>query len=105
MEAKAWRGGTFGIRVGRKNAEKYFDKKWRNIEVEVNGQFHSFDLPGTFWTTCPEFRGGVIKDWLAEHGLLRWPKGHPPKVELTLLDGNRFRLSLSVKVSNISFPH
>jgi hypothetical protein len=97
MEAKAWRGGTYGIRVGRENAERYFSKKWPNIEVDIDGQFHSFRLSGTFWATCPEFRGAVIRDWLTEQGLSPWPKGQPPEVELTPLGGNRFRLSPSVK--------
>ena len=102
MEAKAWRGGTYGIRVGRRNAEGYFSKRWANIEVDINGQLHSFALSATFWKDCPEFRGAVIKDWLSEQGLSPWPKGHPPKVELTPLGGNRFRLSSSVKTSATS---
>lgn len=97
MEAKAWRGGTCGIRVGRQNAEKYFRRTWRNIEVDINGRFHSFKLSGTFWTTCPEVRGTVIEDWFKEQGLSPWPKGQPPNVELTPLGGNRFRLSVSKK--------
>jgi hypothetical protein len=102
MEAKARRGGTYGIRVGKENAERYFSKKWANIEVDIDGQFHSFGLSETFWKDCPEFRGAVIKHWLSKRALSPWPKGQPPKVELTPLGGNRFRLSPSVRVSGIS---
>ena len=97
MDAKAWRGGACGIRVGRRNAQKYFSKKWPNVQVEMNGQLHSFKLSETFWTTCPEFRGIVIEDWFKGQGLAPWPKGQPPKVELTPLGGNRFRVSVSKK--------
>ncbi len=93
MKATGWKGSTYGIRVGKQNAEHYFDRRWKTIEVEIAGHFHSFSLADTFWTTCPEFRGVVIGQWLDDNGLIPWPKGKPPQVELTPLGGNRFRLS------------
>ena len=104
MEAKAWRGGTYGIRVGKQNAAKYFSKHWRNIEVDINGQFHSFKLSGTFWTTCPEFRGAPIEDWLRHQGLLPWPRGRPPKVELVPLGGSRLHLLVRPKPTSADPP-
>jgi hypothetical protein len=47
----------------------------------------------TFWTTCPEFRGGPIHRWLKEQGVIPWPKRNPPKFELLLLKDNKFILN------------
>lgn len=93
MLVRAWKGATYGIRVGKLNAERYFKRNWTNIEVEINGRFYLFNLSSTFWTTCPEFRGGPIPNWLRSQGLIPWPKGNPPKFELIPLKDNKFRLS------------
>jgi hypothetical protein len=94
MQVSAWKGGTYGIRVGKGNADSYFPKDWKGktIAVEIGGQVFEFRLSETFWTTSPEFRGAPIKRWLAQKGLLSWPSGSPPGFELQPLGGNRFRL-------------
>jgi hypothetical protein len=93
MKATAWKGGSYGIRVGRSNAKKYFPRHWQDIEVTMGGNTYSFPLSATFWTTCPELRGAVIEAWLKSHSLIPWPKGSPPRVTLTPLGGRRFNLS------------
>ena len=93
MRVTGWKGGTYGIRVGKANAEDYFSRDRRTIEVEIDGRFHVFALSDTFWTTCPEFRGAVIGHWLQHNGLAPWPSRRPPELELTPLGNNRFRLS------------
>ncbi len=92
MKATGWKGGTYGIRVGKENAMKYFDKTWSSIEVEIDGEFFSFNLSEKFWTTYPEFRGAVIGKWFNKNGLAPWPYGKTPQVELVPLEQNRFRL-------------
>lgn len=97
MRASAWSGGrsTFGIRVGAKNRDEFFDRRWTKIEVEINGKAHTFRLTPGFWHHCPEFRdsgGQVIQNWLRQHHTVDWPKGNPPRVELVPLGGDRFRL-------------
>ncbi len=77
MEATTWRAATFGVRVGKPNAERYFDRAWSTVEVRIDGEFHTFKLSDTFWTTCPEFRGGPLPAWFAAHGLQEWPKRQP----------------------------
>ena len=57
-------------------------------------KFHRYPLSNTFWTSCPELRGGVIKQWLVRQGLAPWPHRAPPKLVLTPLGGNRFRLGV-----------
>ena len=93
MKATVWRGGTYGIRVGRANARRYFQRDWNSIVLEIDGIEHTFPLTATFWTTCPEFRGKAIAQWLQQQGLVPWLKGHPPEVVLEPLGDNRFRLS------------
>jgi hypothetical protein len=101
MTATGWKGGknkermesTYGVSVGRTNA-RGFSKHWKAVELEIDGDFHEFPLRETFWTNCPEFRGAVIGQWLSRHGLAHWPHGKPPKLVLTPLGGNRFRLSV-----------
>lgn len=93
MLVSAWKGATYGIRVGIPNANKFFKQEWDRIEVEIDGEFYSFNLSTTFWTTCPEFRGGPIPRWLKEQGLIPWPKGNPPKFELVPLKDNKLRLN------------
>ncbi|HXI42031.1 MAG TPA: hypothetical protein VNH18_11280 [Bryobacteraceae bacterium] len=46
----------------------YFKRNWPSVEIEVDGELHTFPLSDTFWTTCPEFRGGALKDWILRQG-------------------------------------
>lgn len=94
MEVTTWKGGeSYGIRVGRTNAEIYFKKEWSDVDVKIGGKFYSFPLNLTFWTTCPEFRGGPIPKWLQERGLQRWKDQMPYILELKHLGNKRFELS------------
>jgi len=93
MIVSAWKGGgSYGIRVGNDNAHRFFDKSWNHIEVKVGSIFYKFKLSPTFWSTCPEFRGKIIENWLKSQRLVPWPKGNPPKFELIPLGNNRFWL-------------
>lgn len=93
MIVSAWYGGTYGIRVGKRNAQEYFSKEWSEISVEIDGEVYSFKLSSTFWTTCPEFRGKPITNWFKKLNATKWPKGNPPRFELTHIVDNRFKLS------------
>ncbi len=94
MRAKMWRGGTFGIRVGKTNASKFFNKNCLVAQLDIDGTYFAFDLSKTFWTTCPEIRGASIGQWARRRGLHTWLYRHPPEVELTPLGENRFKLSV-----------
>jgi hypothetical protein len=95
MTAKGWKGtGTYGVRVGISNAAQYFKRDWGSVEIEIDGELHTFPLAETFWTTCPEFRGRALSGWLLRRGLAPWPPRRPPALELTPIGGTRFRLSL-----------
>jgi hypothetical protein len=97
MEASAWSNGgdTFGIRVGIRNRDLYFDRSWTEIVVEIDGQYHRFDLKPSFWNKYPELRdsgGTAIRNWLQQHFTLDWPNGEPPRFQLLPLGEGRFRL-------------
>lgn len=101
MRVSAWKsgkfgsrkGGTWGVRIGRKDAKRYFDKRWKTVILDLDGFLHSVRVSGTFWTTCPELRNAAIGNWLTRHGLTPWPRRKPPKLELLPLASNRFKLS------------
>jgi hypothetical protein len=94
MDVSAWRngGGGYGIRVGKKNRDGFFNPSWQSIEVEIDGELHEFRLTSRFWGTCPEFRGSVIKEWLRRNYGLPWPKDRPPHFNLEVIGERRFRL-------------
>jgi hypothetical protein len=94
MIVTVWKGGTYGIRVGHPNAIQHFDQQWKTIEVLIDEEWHEFPLTDTFWTTCPEFRGGPLPEWLKKRGLIPWHRGKPPKLNLLPLGGCRFELKL-----------
>jgi hypothetical protein len=93
MEAKGWKGGLLGVRVGVENRQQYFNKDWTSVQIELDGQIGSFRLTSGFWRHCPEIRGKEIQEWMLKRGLAPWPHGKPPQLELTPLGGSRFRLT------------
>jgi hypothetical protein len=48
MIAKACEAATYGIRIGKPNAREYFSQDWDPIKVEIDGEFHTFNLSPTF---------------------------------------------------------
>jgi hypothetical protein len=92
MKVTIWKGGTYGIRISSSDMH-HFAKDWNDVEIEIQGQITVYPLRHTFWSTCPEFRGGVIAEWVRTQGLTSWASGSPPTVQLTPLGGKRFRLS------------
>ncbi|SHI04617.1 hypothetical protein [Desulfofustis glycolicus] len=97
MKVTAWNDGkkTYGIRVGIRNRDRFFNKSWRNIEVDIEGSIYQFKLTPGFWKHCPEFRDSVkptIREWLEKYNLVGWPKRKPPRFELVQIDNNKFRL-------------
>lgn len=95
MRVSAWHNGsgTYGIRVGKANRDRFFESGWNSIEVEIEGDVHQFPLSDGFWRNCPEIRDPIIRDWLRQHFGLDWTKFHPPRFELIPQGGNRFRLT------------
>jgi hypothetical protein len=98
MEVSAWRNsGTYGIRVGIENRQRFFNPAWKWIEVEIAGEPHRFQLTPGFWCHCPEFRDSgatVIQDWLRRNNKISWPYRRPPWFTLEVVGEQRFCLKL-----------
>ena len=90
----ARRAVTIGLKVGRKNVERFFDKDWDFVLVEIESETIPAKITGTFWTTCPELRSPAIGTWMRKKSLVPWPKGRPPEMRLTPVGTNRFRLEV-----------
>lgn len=95
--ATAWRGGTYGIRIGAARA-RFFERSWSEVEVELEswGVIRA-NLTDTFWTTCPELRNADVGRWLSHHGAATWPRGRPPKILMRHLGGGRFAAALRLQ--------
>lgn len=93
MGATTWKGGnSYGIRVGKENANRYFKKEWTDVKVKMGEKYYTFKLSETFWTTCPEIRGEPIKSWLQERGIHRWDENQPYILELVKVGYKKFKL-------------
>lgn len=97
MKVTIWNDGgtTYGVRVGSANRDAHFDRRWTEIELELDGKVYSIPISKGFWNKCPEVRSPMIREWLMRRGLTEWPKGKPPRLELHPVSPNRFRLSTS----------
>lgn len=97
IKVTAWSngGGTYGIRLAKTSVKKHFSPELQTVEVEVDGQRQVYRLRKTFWTTCPELRGGVIGQWLQQTGLAPWPKGEAPVLALEVGKGTQLHLRKS----------
>jgi len=97
-----WKSGKFvarravalGVRVGRENVERFFDKDWDVVLIEVESETISVKITRTFWTSCPELRSPAIGTWMRKKGLVPWAKCRPPEMRLTPMGRNRFRLNV-----------
>ena len=101
IEVSGWKNGKFdnrkpvaiGISVGRKNAERFFDKRWDVVVIQMDGITIPVRITNGFRSKCPELRHPAIADWMKRKGLVPWARGNPPKMFLTHVFGNKFRLS------------
>ena len=98
MIGTAWKsgrdGGTFGIRVGRGDAENFFSQNWPSVALDLGDKIVEIKMTGSFRHKCSELRGSAIKDFFFESGIGPWPKGKPPKMDIIPCGGNRFSVSL-----------
>ena len=72
-----------GIRIGKRNRDKYFLREIQEIELEIEGEWCKAKLPKSFWKKCPEIRvakdkmgRNKLREWIEEKGLL------PPKLSI-----------------------
>lgn len=101
MIVTAWNNGNtgYGIRLLADDRDRYFSKKWKDVLIKIVGKFEvTCKMTPRFWSTCPELRNVVFRDWFAELGYVKgkrkdWKKGNPPKFHLIQESDNCFVLS------------
>lgn len=87
-------GAGYGIRITTKDRDKYFQRRWPYIAVELeDDDTVDVNLSDSFWRSCSELRKKEIGKWMLEHGLTPWPKGKPLKLILAPVGERRFGLS------------
>ena len=102
MVVCGWKSGEFlvrravalGVRVGRENVERFFDKDWDIVLIKMESKTIPVRITRAFWTTLPELRSPAIGIWMRKKGLVPWPEGRPPEMRLTPMGRNRFRLDV-----------
>lgn len=103
MIASAWksqgagsigRSTTYGLRVGSDNRDRYFDRSWTMVTIELpSGMVLDLPLHFGFWRGCPEVKGPGFREWFETQGLLTWPYGQPPRYRLTPTGRARFKVT------------
>ena len=54
-------GAGYGIRVSRSNRERYFDRTWLAVKLNIEEQIQvSIDISPSFWRRCIELRSQKI---------------------------------------------
>lgn len=96
MIVTAWKAGSFGFKVDIKDRDRYFDRAWRYVLLELEGYSKTVEAnvdKASFWNdTCHELICKDIGLWLEQNQLAPWRKGYPPKIRMEHLEGNKFRV-------------
>jgi len=87
-------GAGYGIRIRREDRDKYFEKGWSYVIIELEGDTQvKIRLSDSFWKDCIELRSAEIGRWMLKQKLAPWPKNKPPKLKLEPIGNRKFRLS------------
>lgn len=98
MRAVAWSNGSplssgsgYGLRVSAEDRDRFFDRAWTNVIIELPGEGPStVALSKSFWSRCSELRSAALGRWLLGAGLAPWPRGEPPTFLLLPREEGRF---------------
>lgn len=110
MITTAWRGaykknevgdpnkGCYGLKVPIDDREKYFEKDWDYIVLELEGNVQEFKVninKSSFWgPSCRELIHKSIKQWFLKNNISPWERGKPPRIRLEKINNNRFKALL-----------
>jgi len=104
MKVTGWNSGSpnnrtgagYGIRIMREDRDRYFDKAWPLVTIELdNRDLVGVKLSNSFWGGCTELRNAKIGKWMLDRGLAPWPKGSPPNLKLEPIGNRKFRLMIT----------
>jgi hypothetical protein len=99
MQATVWKSVSgvkaYGLRVLLDDRNRYFKRMWREVEIEIDGIVHRFEIGAAFWSSRSVIRDddkGSLKRWLVHHRSLAWARYEPTSVTLEPVVDERFRL-------------
>jgi hypothetical protein len=104
MIVTAWNNGSpsktgagYGLKLKASDRDQDFKKEWQYIILALDGFSDTIQVnvaKKSFWgDTCRELIHAEIGHWLLQNGLAPWPKGKPPRLKLTHIQSNHFRLT------------
>lgn len=103
MRVTVWRSGTrddlkcsYGLKIEKKDREEFFCKEWDYVIVKLpNGEEVKANTnKPSFWNdSCRELINVKFREWFIDEGLTVWDYGRPPKLELTPVSDQVFRLT------------
>ena len=103
MKVTAWNNGShlksgagYGLKVDIRDRDTYFDPGIESVALQLpNGKEITVNTAkASFWSeTCRELIHNEIGQWFIENGYAPWPKGRPPKFDLSRV-GNHYELSV-----------
>ncbi len=93
LEATVWNnsGEGWGLRI-RKSSSSWFVGR-KSVNVSLQGKVVAFPITESFWRTCPEIRGGAIREWLENLGVTKANKNEYD-VHLEASEGGTLKASL-----------
>ncbi len=86
-----WRtsGAGYGIRVSTNDRDRFFNRNWRSVTLRLVTKTGFVDVQvncakDSFWHgTCRELISRDIGRWFLDLKLAPWPKGRPPRFDLS----------------------
>lgn len=87
-------GSGYGINIPKKIRDTIFNPAWENIQLDLDGQLFTVPITPAFWNKCNEVRSKHIGKWLIKNNAHTWPKGSPPKLYLSQIEGNKFKATI-----------
>lgn len=91
-------GGGYGFKIDSDDRDRFFDRGQGSVIVILPSQPEDVEVvvntkKSSFWNeTCRELINKKIGQWFIKNNHAPWPVGNPPKFNVQLESGNRFRL-------------
>ena len=103
--ATAWNNGRwhasgagYGLKISVADRDLFFRREWRTVTLQLVGGCGVADVEvncdkNSFWNgTCRELVARDIGRWLLHLGLAPWPKGRPPRFNMSPTATGVFRV-------------
>jgi hypothetical protein len=84
----------YGIRIRLEDRNRYFQRVWESVILQIEGEKFSVHVSSGFWRRCPELRHLKIGIWFRKHNLVPWPTYKPPRLILEPTGESEFRLTI-----------